>query len=79
MELYHTTLSLQEKLEILSDAAKYDVASVSYTHLDVYKRQECPSASEKNAILLLTIIVPRIPNSGVMIRTARNAFTIKSY
>ena len=24
MELYHTTLSLQEKLEILSDAAKYE-------------------------------------------------------
>lgn len=29
MELYHTTLSLQEKLEILSDAAKYDVACSS--------------------------------------------------
>ena len=29
MELYHTTLSLQEKLEILSDAAKYDVACTS--------------------------------------------------
>ena len=29
MELYNTTLSLQEKLEILSDAAKYDVACTS--------------------------------------------------
>ena len=29
MELYHTTLSLQEKLEILSDAAKYDVSCTS--------------------------------------------------
>lgn len=29
MELYDTTLSLQEKLEILSDAAKYDVACTS--------------------------------------------------
>ena len=42
-------------------------------------RAECPNASEKNAILLLTIIVPRMPNSGVIIRTARNAFLIKSY
>ena len=42
-------------------------------------KAECPSASEKNAILLLTIIVPRIPNNGVMIRTATNALTIKSY
>ena len=29
MELYHTTHSLQEKLEILSDAAKYDVSCTS--------------------------------------------------
>lgn len=29
MELYHITLSLQEKLEILSDAAKYDVSCTS--------------------------------------------------
>ncbi len=29
MEVYHTTLSLQEKLEILSDATKYDVAYTS--------------------------------------------------
>ena len=29
MELYDTTLSLHEKLEILSDAAKYDVACTS--------------------------------------------------
>lgn len=29
MELYNTALSLQEKLEILSDAAKYDVACTS--------------------------------------------------
>ena len=42
-------------------------------------KAECPSASEKNAILLLTIIVPNIPNNGVMISTAINALTIKSY
>jgi hypothetical protein len=42
-------------------------------------RAECPRASEKNAILLLTIIVPRIPNNGVIISIASNAFFIKSY
>jgi hypothetical protein len=40
---------------------------------------ECPKASEKNAILLFTIIVPRIPNKGVTIRIARRAFFIKLY
>lgn len=40
---------------------------------------ECPKASEKNASLLFTIIVPKIPNSGVMINIAINAFFIKSY
>ena len=43
------------------------------------KRAECPSASEKNAILRFTIIVPSIPNRGVMIITARNALRIKLY
>ena len=38
----------------------------------------CPSASEKNAILLFTAIVPSIPKSGVSKRTARRAFFIKS-
>ena len=40
---------------------------------------ECPNESEKNAIFLFTIIVPRIPNNGVMIRTANSAFFIKPY
>jgi hypothetical protein len=40
---------------------------------------ECPSASEKKAIRLFTIIVPKIPKSGVMIRIANRAFFIKSY
>jgi hypothetical protein len=40
---------------------------------------ECPKASEKKAILLFTIIVPRIPNKGVIIRIARRAFFIKLY
>ena len=40
---------------------------------------ECPNASEKNAILRLTIIVPNIPNSGVMINMATNAFLINPY
>ena len=33
-----------------------------------------PSASEKNAILLSTAIVPSMPNSGVMSRIASSAF-----
>ena len=40
---------------------------------------ECPSASEKNAILLLTIMVPSRPKSGVMSRMAISAFFINSY
>ena len=40
---------------------------------------ECPSESEKNAIFLLTIIVPKIPKSGVIINTAISAFFIKPY
>jgi hypothetical protein len=40
---------------------------------------ECPNASEKKASLLLTIMVPNIPNNGVIIITASNAFFIKSY
>jgi len=39
---------------------------------------ECPSASEKYAIFLLTIIVPIIPNKGVIMSTAIRAFLIKS-
>lgn len=42
-------------------------------------KAECPRASEKNAIRLLTIIVPRIPNRGVMINMARRAFFINVY
>lgn len=38
----------------------------------------CPRASEKNAILLFTAIVPSIPNNGVTSRTAIKAFFIKS-
>lgn len=38
MELYDTTLSLHEKLEILSDAAKYDVACTSVALTAVAKR-----------------------------------------
>ena len=40
---------------------------------------ECPSASEKNAILLLTIMVHSRPKSGVMSRMAISAFFINSY
>lgn len=38
---------------------------------------ECPRASEKYAIFLLTIMVPISPNSGVMISIAANAIFIK--
>ena len=34
---------------------------------------ECPRASEKNAILLFTIIVPRMANSGVIIIIAKKS------
>jgi hypothetical protein len=40
---------------------------------------ECPRASEKKAILLLTTIVPKIPNMGVMSRIAKRAFCIKPW
>ena len=40
---------------------------------------ECPSASEKYAIFLFTIMVPIMPKSGVMMSTAIRAFLIKSY
>jgi len=40
---------------------------------------ECPMESEKNAILLLTTIVPNNPKSGVASITAKNAFFIKVY
>ena len=40
---------------------------------------ECPSASEKYAIFLFTIIVPIMPKSGVMMSTAIRAFLMKSY
>ena len=40
---------------------------------------ECPRASEKKAMRLFTIIVPNIPNSGVIMRIASIAFFIKSY
>ncbi|OPZ84270.1 MAG: hypothetical protein BWY74_04247 [Firmicutes bacterium ADurb.Bin419] len=36
-----------------------------------------PNASEKKAILLLTIIVPSIPKIGEIIRMASNAFFMK--
>ena len=39
----------------------------------------CPSASEKNAILLLTAIVPSRANSGAIKTAARKACLIKSY
>ncbi len=37
----------------------------------------CPMESEKNAILLLTTIVPSRPNSGVIKSTASSAFFMK--
>lgn len=37
----------------------------------------CPSASEKNAILLSTAIVPSMPNSGVSSTMAISAFFMK--
>ena len=40
---------------------------------------EWPNASEKKAIFRLTIIVPMIPNKGVITKTARKADFIKSY
>ncbi|CVI72390.1 hypothetical protein BN3660_02575 [Eubacteriaceae bacterium CHKCI004] len=40
---------------------------------------EWPRASEKNAILLFTIIVPSSPNRGVISSTAASAFFINSY
>ena len=39
---------------------------------------ECPNASEKKAILLLTIIVPNIANIGVIKIIAINAFFINA-
>ena len=49
------------------------------TPIAIPVKAECPSASEKNAILLFTIIVPKIPNNGVIMSMASNAFFIKSY
>ena len=40
---------------------------------------ECPSASEKNAILLFTIIVPKIANIGDTNIIAIKAFFINVY
>ena len=40
---------------------------------------ECPSASEKKAILLLTIIVPNIAKIGDINNIAISAFFIKAY
>ncbi len=51
----------------------------STTPIAIPVKAECPRASEKKAILLLTIIVPRIPNKGVISRIAKKAFFIKSY
>ncbi len=42
-------------------------------------KEEWPSESEKKAILLLTTIVPSRPRSGDIIKTAANAFFMKSY
>ena len=39
---------------------------------------ECPNASEKNAILLFTIIVPKIANTGVTKIIAISAFFINA-
>ena len=39
-------------------------------------KAECPNASEKNAILLFTIIVPNIAKIGVINSIANNAFFI---
>ena len=40
---------------------------------------ECPSASEKKAILLFTIIVPNMAKIGEIKIMARKAFFIKAY
>ena len=40
---------------------------------------ECPSASEKNAMPLLTTSVPSRANSGIISSTATKALRIKSY
>lgn len=42
-------------------------------------RAECPNASEKNAILLLTIMVPNMAKIGVTNTIAINAFFINAY
>ena len=42
-------------------------------------KAECPNASEKNAILLLTIMVPNTAKMGVTKIMAINAFFIKVY
>ena len=39
----------------------------------------CPRASEKNAILLFTAMVPKRAKSGAISTAARKAFFIKSY
>ena len=39
----------------------------------------CPNASEKNAILLLTVMVPKSAKRGASNNTAKKAFFIKSY
>lgn len=38
---------------------------------------QCPKASEKNDILLLTIMVPMSPNRGVINKIATKAFFMK--
>jgi hypothetical protein len=47
------------------------------TPIAIPVKTEWPNASEKNASLLFTIIVPNIPNNGVITKTANNAFFIK--
>lgn len=49
----------------------------SITPIAIPVNTEWPNASEKNASLLFTIIVPNIPNNGVITKTANKAFFIK--
>ena len=53
------------------------IPSITPTAIPV--NAEWPNASEKNAILLFTTIVPNIPNIGVTRSTPSKAFFIKSY
>ena len=48
------------------------------TPMAIPVKAECPNASEKNAILRVTIIVPIKPNKGAIIKIAANANFIKS-